>query len=214
MFRTWIVTSFASALLALCGAGTSAPGQEPRSGTVTGELKAKKDTKDGKNTVVEVLAPGEEKARSYHVQYDEKSKGPLPDVLKAVRAAGVGDKVEFGWVATGHGPAITKFQVLKKAAGEQRDEVRKGTVTGVVTAKGDAWVEVKADGEEKARRYVPHWRGGAPDKGGGPDKETVAKLKDVPVNSRVKLDWTFEERPRVESIEVLKASDAKKPERK
>lgn len=85
------------------------------------------------------------------------------------------------------------------------DEARKGTVTGVVTARGDNWIEVKADGEEKGRRYVPHWRGGLPKDGGGPDKEMVAKLKAVPVKARVRLEWSFEERPRVEKIEVLKA---------
>ena len=83
-------------------------------------------------------------------------------------------------------------------------EKRKGTVSGVVTAKGENWIEVKADGEEKPRRYVPHWRGGAPDKGGGPDKEMVAKLKEVPLKARVRLEWSFEERPRVEKIEVLR----------
>src|SRR5688572_10197605 len=86
----------------------------------------------------------------------------------------------------------------------KKDAERKGTVTGVVTAKGDNWIEVKADGEEKARRYVPHWRGGAPDKGGGPDKGMVTKLKEVPLKARVRLDWSFEARPRVEKIEVLK----------
>ena len=85
------------------------------------------------------------------------------------------------------------------------DEGRKGTVTGVVTAKGDNWIEVKADGEEKGRRYVPHWKGGLPKDGGGPDKEMVAKIKAVPVKTRVRLEWSFEERPRVEKIEVLKA---------
>jgi hypothetical protein len=86
----------------------------------------------------------------------------------------------------------------------KKDAEKKGTVTGVVTGKGDNWIEVKADGEEKARRYVPHWRGGAPDKGGGPDKEMVARLKEVPLKARVRLEWTFEERPRVEKIEVLR----------
>jgi hypothetical protein len=77
-------------------------------------------------------------------------------------------------------------------------------VTGIVTAKGDNWIEVKADGEEKGRRYVPHWRGGAPKDGGGPDKEMVAKIKEIPLKARVRLEWAFEERPRVEKIEVLK----------
>ena len=92
-----------------------------------------------------------------------------------------------------------------KKAETKKEEVRKGTVTGEVTGKGEAWIEVKADGEEKARKYVPHWKGGAPAAGGGPDKAMVAQLKEIPLKSRVRLEWTFEERPRVEKIEVLKS---------
>ena len=69
--------------------------------------------------------------------------------------------------------------------------------------KGEYWIEVKADGEEKGRKYFPHWRGGAPKDGGGPDKEMV-KIKEVPLKARVRLEWSFEERPRVEKIEVLR----------
>jgi hypothetical protein len=85
-----------------------------RTGTIIGDLKARSDTKDGKNSTIEVLAPGEEKARSYFVNYDPAIKGPLPKVLEAVRAARIGDRVEFEWVGTNHGPAITKFKVLPK----------------------------------------------------------------------------------------------------
>jgi hypothetical protein len=87
-------------------------GPEKRSGTITGEIKSKKD--QGNNVLIEVLAPGEEKARPYFVQYDQKVKGPIPEILKAVRGAAVGDRVVFDWEATGHGPAIVKFEVLKK----------------------------------------------------------------------------------------------------
>jgi hypothetical protein len=100
--------------------------------------------------------------------------------------------------------AVLIVQVGTKAGEPKKDGEKKGTVTGVVTAKGPNWIEVKADGEEKARRYVPHWRGGLPKDGGGPDKEMVAKLKEVPLKARVRLEWVFEERPRVEKIEVLK----------
>ena len=93
---------------------------------------------------------------------------------------------------------------------DQGEETRRGTVTGIVTAKGDNWIEVQADGEEKARRYVPHWRGGLPKDGGGPDKEMIAEIKKVPLNSRVELKWVFEERPRVEAIKILKKGDEKK----
>lgn len=102
----------------------------------------------------------------------------------------------------------------KKDDKKPDEKDRKGTVTGVVTAKGDPaknenWIEVKADGEEKGRRYVPHWKGGAPAAGGGPDKAMIAELKKVNLKDRVRLEWVFEERPRVEKIEVLKG-EAKK----
>jgi hypothetical protein len=97
-----------------------------------------------------------------------------------------------------------------KKANDKSQEGKKGTVVGVVTAKGETWIEVKADGEERARRYMPHWRGGAPKDGGGPDKKIVAEIKDVPVGSRVRLEWSFQERPRVEKLEVLKRAGEKK----
>jgi hypothetical protein len=97
---------------------------------------------------------------------------------------------------------------------KKKDEPRKGTVTGVVSAKGDNWIEVTADGEEKGRRYVPHWRGGAPADGGGPDKEMVAKIKDTPLKSRVRIEWEFEERARVIKIDLLKKQDGKEPDKR
>src|SRR5262249_9698325 len=86
---------------------------------------------------------------------------------------------------------------------------KKGTVVGKVTAKDKNWVEVKADGEAKARRYFPHWRGGAPAAGGGLDKKTLAAIAKIKVGSRVRIEWVFAERLRVEKIEVLKAAPEK-----
>ena len=96
--------------------------EKPKTGTIIGELKSRKDTADGKNTVIEVLAPGEEKARKYHVMYDPKAKAPIQVVLKAVRAAKVGDRVEFQWVQTGHGPMIKEFNVLRKGVDAPKKE--------------------------------------------------------------------------------------------
>jgi hypothetical protein len=104
-------------------------------------------------------------------------------------------------------------------ADDKKDEKeRKGTVTGVVTAKGDPaknehWIEVKADGEEKPRKYVPHWKGGLPKDGGGPDKEMIAELKKIDVKTRVRLEWEFEERARVVKIEVLKKAEKKEKDK-
>lgn len=103
--------------------------------------------------------------------------------------------------------AQDKRESKKDAPG--KDEPRKGTVTGVVTAKGDNFIEVKADGEEKGRKYIPHWVGGAPAKGGGPDKAMVAEIKKTPLKARVRIEWEFEEHFRVLKIDVLKAPDSK-----
>jgi hypothetical protein len=96
---------------------------------------------------------------------------------------------------------------------KKEPEKKSGTVTGTLTAKGETWIEVKADGEEKARRYTPHWVGGAPAQGGGFDKAVLQTIRGLKVNSRVRLEWDFEERPRVVKVEVLKeAATEPKPE--
>jgi hypothetical protein len=93
-------------------------------------------------------------------------------------------------------------------ADEKQDPAQKGgTVVGVLTAKGEAFIEVKADGEEKARRYVPNWVGGLPKDGGGPDKNMLKVFKDLKIGSRVRLEWKFEERPRAVKVDVLKAPE-------
>jgi hypothetical protein len=90
-------------------------------------------------------------------------------------------------------------------AGEKKEDKRGGTIVGTVTEKGKGFIEVKAAGEEKGRKYVPHWRGGTPAQGGGFDKEILKKFDELKVGDRVRLEWTFEERPRVVTIERLQA---------
>jgi len=112
--------------------------------------------------------------------------------------------------------AFFGFMLIHTSAAEpapqagEKAEVRKGTVTGIVTARGEKSIEVQADGEEKARRYVPNWKGGAPKDGGGLDKDMLAQLKTVTVKSRVRIEWIFEERFRVVKLEVLKKAEEKK----
>ncbi|HJZ57110.1 MAG TPA: hypothetical protein VKE74_19225 [Gemmataceae bacterium] len=99
---------------------------------------------------------------------------------------------------------------------EKKADPTRGTVSGTVTAKGDRWIEVRADGEKHPRRYVAPWKGGLAADGGGPDATTIAMLKGVPANARVKLDWALaDDRPRIVKLEVFGEGDAgKKPEMK
>ncbi len=113
----------------------------------------------------------------------------------------------------GNSPGLLNAQDKAQKKAKNPEEGRKGTVTGLVTAKGDNWIEVKADGEEKGRKYYPQWRGNAPAQGGGLDKKMMADIKKTPLKSRISLEWSFEERPRVEKIELLSKpkTDSDKP---
>jgi hypothetical protein len=115
MIEKTAAASLAIVFLVAYSFSAAAQEQKKRTGKLTGELKSQKATPNGKNTIIEVLAPGEEKARAYRVQYDPKAKGPIPSVLEAVRAAKIGDRVQLEWIDTGEGLAIPAFEVLKKA---------------------------------------------------------------------------------------------------
>jgi hypothetical protein len=95
-----------------------------------------------------------------------------------------------------------------KKPDDKKPAKKSGTVTGTLVAKPQNAIEVKADGEEKPRRYVPHWLAG------GFDKKMLATFKDLKVGSRVRLEWEFDERARVVKIEVLKVPDEKKDKEK
>jgi hypothetical protein len=102
----------------------------------------------------------------------------------------------------------------EKKDAKETPEKKSGTVTGTITAKGENFIEVKADGEEKGRRYVPRWVGGQPKDGGGPDKNMLKVIRELKVGSRVRMEWEFEERPRVVKVEVLQAPKDEKKEPK
>lgn len=98
-------------------------------------------------------------------------------------------------------------QDKKKA--KNPEEGKKGTLVGLLVNKGENFIEVKGDGEEKARKFVPEWKGGAPAQGGGLDKATLKTFRALKVGSRVEVNWLFEERLRALGVKVLKLPDNK-----
>lgn len=100
----------------------------------------------------------------------------------------------------------------KKA--EKKEVGKHGKVIGILVGIGKEKksIEVKADGEEKARVYVPHWVGGAPAQGGGPDKKMLEVFGKLKVGSRVEVKWEFEERLRAVEVKVLQAPAGEKKE--
>ena len=51
--------------------------------------------------------------------------------------------------------------------------------------------------------FMAHWRGGMPKDGGGMDKAMLETLGKFKAGDRVKINWTWEERRRVEQIERI-----------
>lgn len=97
------------------------------------------------------------------------------------------------------------FVVLPLVAGlvaalAPADEPQGGTLTGVLVAKGDNWIGVRADGATEVVKYWPFWRGGNE---GGFDKDMVATIRTLVVPNRVSLTWKLEERPRIVSVTML-----------
>ncbi|HMF18136.1 MAG TPA: hypothetical protein VKE98_13065 [Gemmataceae bacterium] len=92
---------------------------------------------------------------------------------------------------------------------KDKNEGKKGKTVGILTAKGESFIEVQADGEEKARKYVPQWKGGQPAKGGGPDKAMLKIFRSLKVGSRIQVSWVFEERLRALAVEVLAPPEKK-----
>lgn len=125
MFQKLLVAGFVAALFSMVAFCEFAEGQDKdkkkRTGMVVGELTSRKDAPNKINVLVEILGAGEEKARLYRVAYDPKVKGPMPDVLKAVKAANIGDRVQIDWIE-GEGYNITAFQVLKKKEEKKEDK--------------------------------------------------------------------------------------------
>lgn len=108
----------------------------------------------------------------------------------------------FAFLLAGSFLSMSSLAQEKKA-----EEGKKGKSVGVVTAKGPNFIELKADGEEKARKYTPLWKGGTPAQGGGFDKAILKTFAELKVGSRIQVDWVFHERLRAVKIEVLKAAD-------
>lgn len=91
----------------------------------------------------------------------------------------------------------------KKEGGKDEPKVKKGKLMGVVVAKTKNSIKVKAFGEEKEREYFPHWVGGLPKDGGGPDKKMLATFEKLKVGQKIRLTWEWEERFRAVEVEVL-----------
>jgi len=78
--------------------------------------------------------------------------------------------------------------------------IARGTVVGVVVRTGGRWVDIKS-ASGKTERYIPHWRGGMPRDGGGPDKAMVALIARLKAGQRVVVRWSVDHHLRLDDIQ-------------
>ncbi|MEN6305419.1 MAG: hypothetical protein ABFD96_22035, partial [Armatimonadia bacterium] len=80
-------------------------------------------------------------------------------------------------------------------------EEKEGTVTGVVTAKGETWIEVTPEGGA-TQRYWPRWIGGMPAQGGGFDRDMLRVFAGLTVGQKVTVKWAYDERLRAVQVQA------------
>lgn len=78
-----------------------------------------------------------------------------------------------------------------------------GQLNGILSSKGEAWVEVIED-NGLLNRYLAPWHGGSPSRGGGFYSKTLDTFKDLVVGNRVKLDWFWDGHLRVKTVSQIK----------
>lgn len=112
MNRLCIPIMLGLAMFWLSDASMGSAQEKRRTGTLSGVVIDKGNSKDGRNGWVEVKADGEEKGRRYWPVGDPKVGGPDREILAAIRKVDAGSRVRMEWVDAGDGNDITKFEVL------------------------------------------------------------------------------------------------------
>ena len=81
--------------------------------------------------------------------------------------------------------------------------IEKGRIKGILTSKGEAWVEVKDD-LGYAHRYLAPWSGKIGAYNGSFNSEIINQINELIVGNRVSLDWELNDHLRVIGIQVIK----------
>lgn len=170
-------------VLAVALVASAARAEEPKGGTVTGLLVAKGET------WIEVRAEDAKDAVRYTPRWLEG--GLDPTMVATLKKLVVPNRVKLTWQFEER-PRVLAVEVIKP-------EKTEGSTTGVVTAKGEKWIDIKSE-TGVTERYTPRWIGGNPQDGGGFDKAMLETIKATAVGAKVKVEWKYDERLRVLAI--------------
>jgi hypothetical protein len=144
--------------------------------------------------------------------------GPDKRMLALFRQLVVGSRLKVAWMRSGEQLCVTNIQVLRPPQDEENDATgdgqngqqgahreeppaqKSGNFTGIVTGKGENWITIQPDGEHESRKFIPRWIGGAPDQGGGFDKDALRAIREVAVGTHVSVTWVWDEHYRLTGL--------------
>ncbi len=101
---------------------------------------------------------------------------------------------------------LISFSVI--CSGADYPVQRSGELWGILSSKGQAWIEIKED-KGFTHRYLSPWQGGSPTNGGGFEKGTIELFDELVVGNRVWMSWFWDGHLRVNKIRVIKPSRPK-----
>ena len=77
-----------------------------------------------------------------------------------------------------------------------------GELFGILSSKGEAWIEVREDSGFR-NRYLAPWHGGSPSKNGGFDPYILGIIKNTVVGNRIRLKWRHDGHLRIEELNLV-----------
>ena len=79
---------------------------------------------------------------------------------------------------------------------------RQGKMEGILSSKGDSWIEVLNDANQ-LHRFIPQWHGKGPANGGHFNQETLQLINEIVVGNRVEVEWFYDGFLRMVDAEIL-----------
>jgi hypothetical protein len=172
--------------------------QEQHQGEVHG-IVAEMDVRQGALVVVDQMGERHRFVPRWRGGNPKQGGGFDPAMLRKIRSMRPGHVVEVTW-SWEEKKRATAISVVQEGPTEG---LYTGRIADLVSHKGMLVVE-NDDGQ---RRFMPHWRGGAPAQGGGLVRETIERLHDFHEGDLVEVSWEWEERYRVVDIRLLEKGE-------
>jgi hypothetical protein len=147
----------------------------------------------------------DEKGKTEKYLSSRTAQGYIPEMLAAIEARNVGDRVEIRWVQD-EGLRIGTMRLLELAPEAQPPGGQGGTVVGHVLERGLDWVTIKPEDGGQPERYVPQRIVGEKD---ALDREVLAVITKASRGMRLEARWFLDDGRRLYSLKRMPVGSKK-----